>query len=182
MFEDWKDAWRDAVANFRRELEGDDEGDGSQTRTMEKQFGAVQDVLERLDIEIRRARRQAGEERENEQVCKRREDMARRIGDEETVRIAIEFGVRHSERATVLEKKVDVFLEERSLLVRDIETMKQTLEERGIHAGPTTGGRGTLNEVDPRRERENRDFSRLERNAKEREAEERLEELKKRMR
>jgi phage shock protein A len=181
MFDDLMRAWREAVDNFRREMEDDDSGHDTQTRSMQQQYATAREVLERLDIEIRRSKRQAGEERENEVVCRRREEMARKIGDEETVRIAVEFAARHAERAGVLERKTEVFVEEHTLLTRDLESMKQTLEERGakIEAGWTSGA---IPEVDPAREQQKRDFSRLERNAKERAAEERLEELKRKMR
>ena len=174
-------AWREAVDNFRREMEDDDSSHDSQTRSMQQQYAMAKDVLERLDIEIRRSKRQAGEERENEVVCRRREEMARRIGDDETVRIAVEFAVRHAERAGVLARKVEVFMEEHTLLTRDLESMQQTLEERGakIESGRASGA---IADVDPEREQQKRDFSRLERNAKERAAEERLEELKRKMR
>jgi phage shock protein A len=181
MFDDLMNAWREAVDNFRREMEDDDTGLQSQTRSMQKQYAMAKDVLERLEIEIRRSKRQADEERENVVVCRRREEMARRIGDEETVRIAVEFAVRHSERAGVLDRKAEVFTEEHTLLTRDLESMRQTLEERGakIEAGRASGA---IPEVDPERAQQKRDFSRLERNAKERAAEERLEELKRKMR
>jgi hypothetical protein len=109
--------------------------------------------------------------------------MARRIGDEETVRIAVEFATRHAQRAGVLERKAEVFMEEHALLTRDLESMQQTLQERGakIDAGRTAGAIADV-DPDPEREQQKRDFSRLEKNAKERAAEERLEELKRKMR
>jgi hypothetical protein len=183
MFEDWKQAWREAVENFRREIESEDATADSRTRGMQRQYMAAESALDRLDSEVRRTRREATEERENEQVCRRREDMARRIGDEETVRIAIEFAVRHGERATVLERKIDVFVEERALLARDLDGMKQTMAERGAEprvAGPSRASLGDTPD-NPERERQNRDFGRLEREAKERAAAERLEELKRKM-
>jgi len=182
MFEDWKEAWREAVENFRRELSGDEPGD-VRTRAMKREFDAASGVLDKLDGEIRRARREAAEERESEQTCRRREDMARRIGDDETVRIAVEFAVRHAERATVLERKVAVLEEERGLVARDVDGMKQILAEEGVQQGVSSGGRAeTVRDVLGEREREDRDFSKLEREAREKAAEERLEELKRRMR
>lgn len=184
MFDDLMKAWREAVENFRREMEGDESGADEQTRAMQRQYSTARDVLERLEIEIRRSKRQAAEERENETVCRRREEMARRIGDEETVRIAVEYAERHAQHAGVLERKVEVFMEEHSLLSRDLESMRQTLQERGLKSdsGQSAGTIGNNVEPDPERERQKRDFSRLERNAKERAAEERLEELKRKMR
>jgi hypothetical protein len=109
--------------------------------------------------------------------------MARRIGDEETVRIAIEFCARHAERAGVLERKAEVLTEERALLVRDLDSMEQTFAAQPDAAqvsAPGSPSSGRVLEED--REREDRDFGRLEREARERAASERLEELKRRMR
>ena len=137
-------AWREAVENFRREMEGDESAADEQTRSMQRQYSTAKDVLERL----RRSKRQAAEERENETVCKRREEMARRIGDEETVRIAVEYAERHARHAGVLERKVEVFMEEHSLLSRDLESMRQTLQERGLQSDSGQSA-GTIGNVEP---------------------------------
>jgi hypothetical protein len=110
--------------------------------------------------------------------------MARKIDDEETVRIAVEFAVRHAERAVILERKVEVLLEERALVDRDVEGMKQVLSEQGVRPSVSSGPSPveTVREIVEERERETRDFSRLEQEAKERAAADRLEELKRRMR
>ncbi len=184
MFEDWKQAWRDAVENFRRELTGDELSAGARARGMNRELQAAQGALEKLEFEINRTRREATEERENEQVCRRREEMARKIGDEETVRIAIEFAVRHSEKAGVLERKVVVLVEERTLLARDLDHMKAVLAEQGISVEEPVAQLDTaaLHELAEERRRQDRDFGRLEREAKEKAAAERLEELKRKMR
>lgn len=182
MFEDWKQAWRDAVENFRRELSGDEGSADSRTRAMQREFSSARGALDKLDGEIRRTRREASDERENEQVCRRRESMARRIDDEETVRIAVEFAVRHAERATILERKVEVLLQERALVERDLDSMKQTLADRGVRPGLNAEPEKEIRQIFEERERENRDFSKLEKEARERAAEERLEELKRKMR
>jgi hypothetical protein len=183
MFEDLKKAWREAVENFRREV-GTEETEGdSRTRAMNRQLLNARTVLEKLEGEIRRTRGEAADERENEAVCRRREEMARRIGDEETVRIAVGFCARHAERAAVLERKVEVLLEEQKLLVRDLDEMEQTFLALKPDA-PRVSARGPQSPreaFEPEREREDRDFGRLEREARERAAAEKLEEIKRRM-
>ncbi len=182
MFEDWKKAWRDAVENFRREVDDMEEGD-SRTRAMQRELRSARVAMEKLDGEIRRTRREAGEERENEAVCRRREEMARRIGDEETVRIAVEFCARHAERASVLERKGEVLAEERALLVRDLDIMEQMIAAQPDAPRVTASSPQSPGEVlEEEGEREARDFGRLEKEARERAAAERLEELKRRMR
>src|SRR5690606_30176561 len=100
MFEDWKQAWREAVANFQRELE-DEPGDET-TRAMRRDERKAADALRRLDAELAAARSNAAAERSEEAVCRRREGLARNAGEEETARIAAEFAGRHAERALVL--------------------------------------------------------------------------------
>jgi len=182
MLNDWKQAWREAVENFRREVAGDAALGDARARAMNREFQAAQRALEKLDIEIQRTRKEAGEERESEQVCRRREEMARRINDEETVRIAVEYAVRHAERAGMLERKVTVLVEEHTLLARDLDSMKTTLAQTLEQVGAGAENLRDPLEVLEERAKQDRDFGRLEREAKEKAAEERLEELKRRMR
>lgn len=176
MFQDWKEAWREAVENFRREI-GDDgtPGDASPTaRAMHRELTSAREAFSRLEAEILRTRRDAGAERESEEVCRRRESQARRIADEETVRIAVEYAERHAERAVVFERKVEVLVAERDLLRRDLDAMEKIAAEH-MPATPTPD---QLAE----REKQERDFGRLEREAREKAAADRLEELKRKMR
>lgn len=185
MFEDWKQAWRDAVANFQRELE-DEPGDET-TRAMRRDERTTSEALRRLDAELSAARRNAAAERSEEAVCRRREGLAEKAGDAETARIAAEFAVRHAERALVLERKVEVLEAERGLLLRDLDRMRAALADRGVEprvgAGPNAAPEPPPPGPDPReREREEQRFRRMEREARERAAEERLEELKRKLR
>lgn len=177
MFEDWKQAWREAVENFRRELD-DAEGNISvHVRAMRRETASARGALGKLDAEIARARREAASERELEQVCRRREGLARNVADDETVRLALEYAERHAERATILERKVEVLGQERSLLARDIESMDQILAAQPDAVLGATEDHGVL---EPR-ERTDRDFGHLEREAREKAAAQRLEELKRKM-
>src|SRR5690606_4121595 len=126
MFDDWKQAWRQAVENFQREIAG---GAPPRVRAMERELTSAGGALAKLDDEIRRTKRELEKERHEEQVCRRREALARNVGDEETVRIAVEYAARHAERAAVLERKIAVLDDERTLLARDVEVMRQTLAE-----------------------------------------------------
>ena len=177
MFQDWKEAWRQAVENFRREIGEDSAADGAappRSRVMHRELTAARDAFARLEAEIERTRRDAAAERESEAVCRRREGQARIIGDHETIRIAVEFAVRHGERAAVFERKVEVLVAERDLLRRDLAAMEKIVSEH-LTAAPQP-------DQVTARENQDRDFGRLEREAREKAAAERLEELKRRMR
>jgi hypothetical protein len=179
MFEDWKQAWREAVENFRRELDDSEAGGNvsAHIRAMRRDIASVRGALGKLDAEVSQARRDAVTEREAEEVCRRREGLARNVGDEETVRIAVTFATRHAERAGILERKVEVLLAERGVLARDLAGMEEALA-----AQPEPLATPPEPDALERRERTNQDFGKLEREARERAAAERLEELKKKMR
>jgi hypothetical protein len=180
MFEEWKRAWQEAVENFQRELNDASSDAPPRIRAMERELVSAAGALARLDEEIARARRALASERDAERVCTRRETLARDIGDDETMRVAAEFGARHAERAAVLERKVTVLEEEHGLLAADVEKMRRLVQEAAPAArvadGTTTAGPGSIGRDG------DGEFSRLEQDARERAAAERLEELKRRMR
>ncbi len=185
MFEDWKQAWREAVANFQREL--DEDGGDDTTRAMRRDERTTADALRRLDSELDTARRNAAAEREEEGVCRRREGLAHKIGDAETARVAAEYAERHAQRAVILERKVEVLEAERGLLLQDLERMRAALAARGtdpqVSAGAGANEGPTRSEAaSTEREREEHNFRRMEREARERAAEARLEELKRKLR
>jgi phage shock protein A len=198
MFEDWKRAWRQAVDNFQREMQAGDEQAPPSVRAMERELVSASGALGKLDDEIRRTRRELDAERESEAVCRRRETLARNAGDEETTRIAVEFAARHSERAEVLGRKLAVLEDERSLLQRDLGDMRRMVSDATATQGTGTGTAGTASAgsagsgaggtagpndplYDEQAAARDRAFSRLEQEARERAAAERLEELKRRM-
>src|SRR5690606_5812923 len=149
---------------------------------------AARAELDRVAEELNRARGQFAEERKAEEDCRRREGLARGIGDEETARIAAEYAARHAERAAVLEAKVRAIEAELAMRRRDVEEMEAALRQLEAATGPGgavdgaggavhgAGGAGVIDDegVSP-------EFRRMERAAREREAERRLEELKRRM-
>jgi hypothetical protein len=179
MFEDWKQAWRQAVENFQREVRDAQPGVPLRVRAMERELASAGGALTKLEQEIGRTRRDAQKERHEETVCRRREGLARAAGDEETVRIAVEFAVRHAERAALLERKAAVLEEERALLARDVAEMRRMLNEAAAAAAASAPKDSEKKENDKLDERA---FSRLEHDARDRAADARLEELKKRMR
>lgn len=193
MFEDWKQAWRQAVENFQREVaEGSPAGAPPRVKAMEREVASANGALLRLDEEIRRTRREAEAEAEAERVCRRRERLARDVADEETIRVAADFAARHAQRAAVLNRKLEVLIDEHALLERDLDTMREVIAKTpGVTAGDATAGTGgatgsgaSAHEPARHDEREREDvaFSKLENDARDRAAAERLEELKRRMR
>jgi phage shock protein A len=183
MFEDWKRAWREAVENFQREMQAGEPQMPPRVRAMERELVSASGALTKLDREILQTQRELAAEQESEQVCRRREELARNAGDDETVRLAVDFAARHAERASVLTRKLAVLHDERALLDRDIGEMRRLVADAAAAAPPDSVGGATAASptFDEEAAARDRDFSRLERDAREKAAAERLEELKRRM-
>src|SRR5687767_14815950 len=111
MFDEWKKAWQQAVDNFERELEASDADFASPNQratAMRRDLAAARAALGRLEADLVQARKDLSAEEEAEQTARRRSEMAERIGDADTVRIAVEFAERHAHRAGILRRKVEV--------------------------------------------------------------------------
>jgi hypothetical protein len=173
VFREFRRAWRQAVDNFWRELEADLPGE-EQARGAYREVARVRTQLEQLDQEIADTRARRDEELKQVDVCARRERMAREIGDEETARVAKEYGGRHQERADVFQRKLDALEGERRLCRRDLEEM-----ERALQDGRIQEARQELEDLN--RHPNEHEFRDLEDADRGRSADERLAELKRRM-
>ena len=178
MFDEWKQAWRQAVENFEREL-SEGAPAAPRLRAMERELVSASGALTRLGAEIRATQLELTKEREQEQVCRRRETLARDARDAETERIAAEFAARHGQRAGLLERKVAVLEEERALLTHDVAEMKKLVDQVAATSRTSVG---STSSAESGFTHDDAHFSRLERDARERAADERLEELKRKMR
>ena len=170
MFDEWKKAWQQAVENFERELGASDADFGSaslRASAMRRDLAAARAALNRLESDLVQARKDRAAEDEAAQTARRRADMAQRINDTDTVRIALEFATRHEQRAGILRRKVEVLADELAMRREELGSMEQdaAAELEKMEAARLTEA----------------DFRRLERERKEKDAEARLEELKKRM-
>jgi len=213
MFEDLRKAWKEAVDNFWRELDEDDDQTGvhgaarKQLSAMRHELSAADAEVRRLQAEVARARTAAAGERKEEETCRRRLAMAEGIGDAETAQLARTYEERAAERAAVLERKAEALEAEHTLRTRDLAEMREAVDKAatalgagaqataaGVGAGGNTAEQGPSvddlklgdwpDPADPTNaDRLQRDieFRRMQREAKEKAAEARLEELKKRM-
>lgn len=171
MFEDWKRAWEQAVANFQRELEEDDQPPGLRATGMRRDLAAAQRALDRLQADIVASRTELSKEEESVITCERRAAMAERIGDVETVRLAQDYGRRHAERADILRRKVEVLQDELAMRQEEFSSMQQQAEVELAE----------MKKLEENRVQHDAEFRKLDRERRERDAEARLEELKKRM-
>ncbi len=168
MFREFKRAWKQAVDNFWEELEADGGQDAAY-----REVSRVRNQMDELDDAIADTRTRLSHEQEQVRVCVRRERMAEEIGDAETARVAAEYRGRHRERADVLARKLEALEAERNLCRRDLQEM-----EKALQAGRPSA-RAEIEDLN--RHPAEDAFRNLEDSDRARSAEERLDELKKRM-
>lgn len=131
MFDELKEAFRQAVENFKKELNPDrvPEEVDRLVSVMRDEVADARAYLGRLEDEIEEALKRAGAEGKEARTCRRRETMARKIGDEETARVAAEFAEKHESRRAVLERKALALKEELDLRRADVREMMERLKE-----------------------------------------------------
>lgn len=107
MFDNLRRAFREAVDNFNKELDRDavPEAVDKLLRGMQSEAVDAKGALEGLRKELAVARKRADEEGRNAEVCRRRENMARDIGDTDTAELAATYAEKHDARRTVLADK-----------------------------------------------------------------------------
>jgi hypothetical protein len=198
MFEEWRRVWRETVENFQQQLEEGDESApaGSRESAMRHDVGSARAELKKLEADVARAERLAKEERTSENDCNRRRTLAEKINDPETARLAAEFAERHAARAVILERKVEILGVERAMRLQDLHAMESALSEfelnssqaaADLDAAAGADGRSEADSAEQPRRRppvsEDEEFNarKMQREARERAADARLEELKKKM-
>ncbi len=131
MFENLRDAFREAIANFKEELHRD-EVPGTVDRLLAGMQGEVADAkatLRTLHRQLEQTRSQVLRESAEEVTCRRREDMAHRVGDDETARLAVEYAARHARRREVLERKAHALDEEHAMRASELAEMLARVRE-----------------------------------------------------
>jgi phage shock protein A len=114
MFDDLRAAFREALDNFNKELQRD-----RVPETVDRLLVGMRDEIvdekaevAGLEAQLEKALAQAKREAENAATCRRREEMARQIDDEETAALAAEHATRHEGHHALLEKKAEAIREE----------------------------------------------------------------------
>jgi phage shock protein A len=152
MFENLRDAFREAVDNFKQELNRDDvpEAVDRLLRGMKEEAADAQALARGLEREIEITEKISQREARDAKTCRRREEMATRIGDPETARIAAEFAKKHEDKREVLDTKADVLRRELVLrkaeVVEMIDKIKQSQQDRDALAATAgrTGARSAI--------------------------------------
>lgn len=156
MFEDLRDAFREAVQNFRDELNRDHVS-GDVDRILHGMVDEVTSARARLravEDDLEKTRELRSREEDHVATMSRRREMAAGIDDGETERLAAEFEEKHRERLEVFAAKEKALSRETALLREEVqEMMRQVKEARARRAGLTAqagraGTRETMNETE----------------------------------
>ena len=131
MLNEIKRVFRQSMEAFRRESsthEPEDQVAGL-LMAMRKELVAAKAALPEYERSVAEGRLELQRERDALVGCERRAEMADRIGDGETARIAREYADRHREKAAVLEQKVAAIEAELVLRRREVDDMRDRFKE-----------------------------------------------------
>ncbi|MFO8175712.1 MAG: PspA/IM30 family protein [Gemmatimonadota bacterium] len=131
MFQNLRDAFKEAVENFKEELNRDQvpEVVDGLLRQMREELTDAQAHLHTLEGQIRKALQMVEMEEKEMATCRRREAMARKIGDEETARVAGEYEEKHRKRKVIQENKALALREEMEMKKGEIREMMAQFKE-----------------------------------------------------
>jgi phage shock protein A len=131
MFDDLRAAFREALDNFNKELNRDQVSEAADKLLIgmrneiadeKAQVAGLEEELGKTRANIERLSRDAA-------TARRREEMARGIEDEETVRLAAEYATRAESHVQVLRKKEAALQEELDFRRRTVEEMYARFHE-----------------------------------------------------
>lgn len=131
MFQNLRDAFKEAVENFKEELHRDQvpEVVDGLLRQMQEELTDAQAHLHTLEAQIKRSLQLVEMEEKEIATCRRREAMANKIGDEETARVALEYEAKHRKRKVIQENKALALREEMELKRGEIREMMAHFKE-----------------------------------------------------
>lgn len=132
MFRKLKDAIDGALSAL--ENRSGDAGDVDELLAgMRQELIEAKAALPRLEQGIERLRRSQAEERRRAEDCVRRAGQAKDIDDAETLRLAVEYGERHRERAHMYSEKIEAAEAELAMQRRTVSEMTEQLKSAMTH-------------------------------------------------
>lgn len=112
----WRETWRETVESFVRELRGPGEPtDAGADDALARAIADARAEVTAVERDLHATEDRLGEEESAAELCRRRRELAERIGDRDTAAVAARFERRHEERAALLRRKRDVLHDERGL-------------------------------------------------------------------
>jgi phage shock protein A len=125
MFDELRAAFREAIDNFNKELRRENVSEATDRLLigMKNEIDHERAQVLALERQLEAATAASVREVELGVTCRRRERMARDIGDEETASLAAQQALKHEGHRAVLYKKVEVLREELVFRSRNVEEM-----------------------------------------------------------
>jgi hypothetical protein len=125
MFDDLRAAFKEALDNFNKELSRDNVSETADKLLvgMRNEIVAEKAAVSGVDDQLTKTREQIERLSKEVGTARRREEMARGIDDEETVRLAAEFATKAESHLVVLRKKEEALAEELTFRQRTVEEM-----------------------------------------------------------
>lgn len=150
MFEDLRAAFREAVDNFNKELNRDQvpEVVDKLLKGMVDEIADAKAHTADLESQIGATLQRAEKEKAEGQTCRRREQMAREIGDNETADVAADFAAKHEEHQRLLEQKAVALQQELEFRRKELDGMMAKVKEAKAKRGSlsATAGRAGARE------------------------------------
>ena len=147
MFDNLRQAFKEAVDNFKEELGRDEVPDvvDGLLRQMQEEVTDAQAQTHTLEAQIKKALQLAEMEGKEVATCRRRESMAQKIGDEETAGVAADFAEKHEKRKSIQEHKALALREELEMKRGEVQEMMAQFKEARAkrEALAATSGRAT---------------------------------------
>lgn len=156
MFENLRRAFADAVSNFKDEIGRDDvpEAVDELLRGMVSEVTDAKAYAKKLEGQIEQADAKILKQKKGAETARRREVLAKKIGDEETARVALEFAEKHERILEVLEQKASALRDELRVQETEVTGMMAQLKtaradrDRLTATAGLSQTRGTLGEAD----------------------------------
>ena len=125
MFEDLRAAFREALDNFNNELRRENVSETADRLLigMKNEIADEKVQVSELESQLEKALARSLREQEAGATARRREKMARGIGDEETAAIAVEHAAKHEGHHTLLEKRAAALREEIEFRKKNVDEM-----------------------------------------------------------
>lgn len=125
MFDDLRAAFREALDNFNKELSRDQVGETADKLLvgMKNEIADEKAQVAGLEDQLARSREQIERLSKDIATALRREEMAAKIEDAETVKLAKEYALKADGHRQVLERKVAALEEERAFRQRTLDEM-----------------------------------------------------------
>jgi len=144
MFENLRNAFREAVENFNKEMSRDQvpEAVDKLLAGMREEVVDAQARIRELEMQIARATAEAEREKAEAATARRRGKMAGDIGDQETAGVAAEYADKREERQRVLEQKAAAMQAELAIRVKEVDEMLAKVKEAQAKRDTLTASAG----------------------------------------